>query len=691
MNTYPTDKIRNVLLFGHQGTGKTSLAEALLFTSGAINRMGTIEDGNTVSDFEPEETKKQISVSLALAPVEWQDHKINLLDGPGYLDFVAEVTAALRVADLAIMVISAVDGVQVGHQIVWDEARKQGVPRAVFVNKLDRERASFARTLDELSTNLGTGFAPVQLPLGEEDSFEGVIDVLGRKAYRYADGKGTAEGIPDEVSAAAEDMHTKIVESVAESDDALLEKYLDSGDLEATEVTRGLAKGLSEGSVFPVLAGAATKVIGVDRLAEFIITEGPSPVDRGTWAGTKPGAEDEIERKPSTSDPLSAFVFKTVTDPYVGQISLFRVVSGTFKGDSKVHNATRGDDEKVAQLFTLRGKDQVNLGEVPAGDIAAVAKLANTHTGDTLADDSDPIAYPSVQAPDRVLAKAIVPKTKGDEDKLMTGLSKLEEEDPALSIERNAETHQTLLWGTGETHLEVTMERLLRKFGVEVEEVDLRIPYRETISRPGKGTGKHVKQSGGHGQYGVAMIEIEPLERGAGFEFDDKIFGGAIPSQFIPSVQKGVEQAMAQGVISGYQMVDVKVSLLDGKYHSVDSSDMAFQVAGRLAIQEAVRDAGVVLLEPIMDLEVMVPDAMLGDIMGDLNTKRGRIQGTESIGVRQLVKAQVPMAEVSRYAIDLRSMTGGQGTFRVEFSHYEQVPSHIADQIIAETAKEEEG
>ncbi len=688
MKTYSPEAIRNVGLFGHQGTGKTSLAEALVYLSGATTRMGRVEDGNTVCDFEPEEIKKGLSVSLALTPVEWHGHKINLIDVPGYADFIGEAQAALRVVDLAIFVLSAVEGVQVQHQIIWSMAGRLNVPRVVFINKLDRERASFSRTLAELSEKLGSGFAPVDLPIGEEHDFAGVVDVPSRKAYRY-DGSGSpGVGVETELSGSlaeeAERLHTQIEESVAESDDALLERYLDGGEITMDEVVHGLATGLLAGTVTPVLVGSATKLIGIDRLADSIVEEGPSPLARAAAQGVKPGTEERLQRAPSPDAPMSAFVFKTVSDPYVGRISIFRVFSGHLRPDSTIYNATQGTDERVGQIFALRGKTQVPMTEVVAGDIAAVAKLAHTHSGDTIADKAAPILYPPLDAPERALAKAIAPKTKGDEDKLMTGLARLQEEDPALSVERNAETHQTLLWGTGEAHLEVTLERLHRKFGVDVAEIPLRIAYRETVHGKAHAMGRHVKQTGGHGQYAIAHVEVEPTERGAGFEFVDKIVGGVVPNQFIPSVQKGVEKQLTEGVIAGYPVVDVRVTLFDGKFHPVDSSDIAFQLAGGHGFKEAAQAAGVVLLEPIMDLEVVVPDAYLGDIMGDLNSKRGRIQGTEAVGGHQIVRAKVPMAEVARYAIDLRSMTGGQGTFRMEPSHYEEVPSHLAEKIVAE-------
>lgn len=687
MKTYAPEKIRNIVLLGHQGSGKTTLAEALLYVSGTITRMGTINEGSTVCDFEPEEVKKTLSVSLAMAPFEWKGHKVNLLDAPGYADFIGEAQAALRVADAAVLVVSAVDGLQVQHEALWRLAKAADVPRIVFINKLDRERADFHAVLNQLSDRLGSGFAPVDLPLGEEHEFHGIVEVLTEKAYRYdADGKVAAEeDMSPDLQAEVKQLHTRIVESVAESDDDLLERYLGGEELTPDEITKGLHKGVCEGTIFPVLVGSATKLIGLDRLIDDFVEAAPSPLEHGSVTGTRPGKDEVIELNVSPEGPVSIFVFKTVSDPYVGRISLFKVMSGKLHPDSTLHNFSTDTDERLAHLVALRGKSQEPLSEVVAGDIAAVAKLAHTHSGDTLSDKSNPIAYERLQAPDRVFAIAIAPKTKGDDDRLMTALSRIQEEDPALAVERNAETHQTLLLGTGDTHLDITLERLSRKYGVEVEEIPLRIAYRETIMGPGKAIGRHVKQSGGHGQYAVCNLEIEPTERGSGFEYVNKIFGGSVPSQFIPSVAKGVEKTMTEGAVAGYPVVDIRVTLVDGKFHAVDSSDMAFQIAGSIGFREAVADAGVALLEPVMDLEVMVPESHLGDIMGDLNSKRGRIQGTEAVGGhRQLVKAKAPMAEIARYAIDLRSMTGGKGTFRSTFSHYEQVPPHLADKVIAE-------
>lgn len=691
MRTYAPEKIRNVVLLGHQGSGKTTLAEALLYMSGAINRMGSITEGTTTCDFEPEETKKTLSISLAMAPFEWKGHKVNLLDAPGYADFIGEAQAALRVADAAVLVVSAVDGVQVQHESLWRLAKSAGIPRIVFINKLDRERADFHAVLNQLSDRLGPGFAPVDLPLGEEGDFHGIVEVLTEKAYRYdAAGKVSAEqDMPPQLQAEVSRLHTRIVESVVESDDDLLERYLAGEELTQQQIAAGLHKGVCESRIFPVLVGSATRLIGLDRLADDIVEAAPSPVERGVVQGTRPDTDSAIERKVSPDEPVSIFVFKTVSDPYVGRISLFKVISGKLRPDSSLHNVSAGSDERLAHLFALRGKTQEPLSEVVAGDIAAVAKLAHTHSGDTLAEKANPICYDRLSPPDRVYAIAIAPRTKGDDDRLMTALNRIQEEDPALMVERKAETHQTLLWGTGDTHLDVTLERLSRKYGVEVEQVALRIPYRETVTGPGKAIGRHVKQSGGHGQYAVCNLEIEPLGRGEGFEYVNKIFGGSVPSQFIPSVEKGVNKTMSDGAVAGYPVVDIRVTLVDGKFHAVDSSDMAFQIAGSIGFREAVANAGVALLEPVMDVEVLVPESYLGDIMGDLNSKRGRIQGTEAVaGGRQLVKAKAPMAEITRYAIDLRSMTGGQGTFSSTFSHYEQVPAHLADRIIAEARLE---
>jgi elongation factor G len=689
MKTYDAPHIRNVLLVGHGGAGKTTLLEAMMFTSGAITRMGTVEDGNTVSDFEPEETKKGISVSLAMAPVDWGDVKVNVLDAPGYADFIGDVRSAIRAVDAVLLVVSAVDGVEVQTEVAWELAVEAGLPRAIVINKLDRERASFERTLDQLVQSFGTQVAPMELPLGEEHEFEGTADLLTRKAYRGGP-KATEGEWPDDISGKADPYREKLMEAVAESDDALIEKYLEEGELSEDEILHGVKNGFAEARIAPVFVAAAAKPIGVDRLLQFIADEFPSPADRGEITVVSRSG-DAQRRSCDPNQPLAALVFKTISDPYVGHITLFRVFSGRMRPDSAVHNATKATEERIGQLFTLRGKEHDTVSEVPAGDIGAVAKLSHTATGDTFSTKDEPVHVPPAEMPQPLLAFAIAPKTKGDEDKLSTALSRLREEDPTLRVERSDETHETVMYGMGEAHLDVQIERMKRKFGVEVSTAPAKIAYRETIKKPGKAMGRHVKQTGGHGQYAICTIEIEPLPRGDGFEFVDKIFGGAIPNQFIPSVEKGVVRAMSDGALSGNPMVDIRCTLLDGKFHPVDSSDMAFQIAGALALKEAAQAAGVALLEPIVETEIVVPDDYTGDIMGDLNSRRAKIQGMESAGAgKQRVRALVPQAEVARYAIDLRSLTGGRGAFSMRFSHYEEVPAHLAGRIIADTQKAKE-
>ena len=691
MKTYDASDIRNVLLVGHGGSGKTTLLEAMLFTAGATTRMGRVEDGNTASDFEPEEVKKGISVSLAMAPIEWNGAKINVLDAPGYADFAGDVRSAIQAVDAVLLVVSAVDGVEVQTEVAWELAVEAGLPRAILINKLDRERASFQRTLDQLVRSFGTQVAPLELPLGEEHDFNGVADLLLQKAYRYDTGAMATEGEwPDDIHAKADPYREKLVEAVAESDDTLIEKYLEEGGLAEDEVLHGVKKGFAEARIAPVLCAAAGRPIGVDRVLQFIADEFPSPLDRGAITVTTKSGESK-ERACDPNQPLTAYVFKTVSDPYVGHITMFRVFSGKVRPDSPVFNATKGTEERIGQLFALRGKEHESVPEIAAGDIGAVAKLGHTTTGDTFSTKDDAVTIPPVPMPEPLLAFAIAPKTKGDEDKLSTALARLREEDPTLRVERSDETHETVMYGMGEAHLDVMMERMKRKFGVEVTAQPAKIAYRETLKKPAKALGRHVKQSGGHGQYAICNIEVEPLPRGEGFEFVDKIFGGSIPHQFIASVEKGVAKTMQQGVMSGNPMVDIRCTLVDGKFHSVDSSDMAFQIAGSLALKEAAEAAGVVLLEPIVELEVVIPESHTGDIMGDLNSKRAKIAGVEAAGAgKQRVKAMVPQAEVARYSIDLRSMTGGRGAFSLRFSHYEEVPSHLAEKIIAEAQKARE-
>jgi elongation factor G len=683
LKSYDAKDIRNVLLVGHGGAGKTTLLEAMLFTSGAITRMGTVEDATTVSDHDPDEQRKGISVSLSMAPVEWEGVKINVLDAPGYADFVADLRSAIRAVDAVIVVVSAVDGVEVQTEAAWELAVEQGLPRAIFVNKLDRDRADFQATLDQLVSAFGTQVAPFELPIGAEHGFRGVADLLHEKADLYPSGPRAEESDwPDEIHAVADPAREKLIEAVAESDDALIEEYLEEGTLPEEHIVSGAKDGFTRARLAPVFVGSAAGAIGIDRLLDFIVEEFPSPVDRGpVEAASKDGSVKELDCDPNA--PTAAFVFKTLSDPFVGHITMFRVFSGRVRPDGTLFNATQATEERVGQLFALQGKDHDPLTEVVAGDIGAVAKLTHTHTGDTISTKGDPVQLAPIVLPEPLLAFAIEPRTKGDEDKLSTGLARLREEDPSFRVTRSDETHETVMYGMGEAHLEVMAERLKRKFGVEVLTHPAKIAYRETLRGRAKVTGRHVKQSGGHGQYAVCTIEVEPTARGEGFVYEDRIVGGSIPSQFIPSIEKGIVKTMAEGTVSGNPMVDIKVTLVDGKFHTVDSSDMAFQIAGSLALKEAAEQAGVAILEPVVQLEVIVPEAFTGDVMGDLNAKRGKIAGMEQAGGgKQVIRAAVPQAEVARYVIDLRSMTGGRGAFSMTFDHYEEMPHNLAQKVI---------
>jgi elongation factor G len=676
LKNHPPAKIRNVALVGHGGAGKTTLTEALLHRAGVIGRPGRVEDGSTVTDFEAEEHKRGLTVGVGLAPFEWEDHKINVLDCPGYADFAPEALAALRVADLAVFVVSAVEGVEVQTEVMWRAAADLQLPRLIFVNKLDRERASFERTLEQLQGTFGAGIAPLELPIGEEAGFEGVADLLSDTAITYDGGKPTRGPIPDDMATREHSVHDSLVEGIVVADDDLMERYLEGDIPSVEELEKTLAHGVASGQVFPVLCGSATKEVAIDRLATFICEIGPSPLDRPARAVHAGDSSTEVSPDPD-GQPLG-WVWKTLVDRHVGKISLFKVLSGSIKPDDVLVNSRTHTDERLHGLFTLRGKEQIPCDSLSVGDIGAVAKLADLLTGDTLAPKGTPVAVPPVEVPEPALQIGIRPKSKGDEDKLMTALHRLQDEDPVLVVRRDDETHQTLLGGAGETHLAIVTERLARKFGVEVETEPVVVPYRETITGNSEAEGKHKKQSGGHGQFGVADIRMQPLERGGGFEFIDQIVGGAIPRQFIPAVQKGIEEAMAAGGVHGWPVVDVSVTLYDGKYHSVDSSEMSFKMAGSLAFREAMDKAQPILLEPISKLDVIVPPAYQGDVMGDLNSRRGRVQGTETDEKGEsVVTALVPTSEILRYAIDLRSMTGGRGRFHAEHDHYDALPQHL--------------
>lgn len=678
--SHPSEKIRNVALVGHGGAGKTTLAEALLHRSGTIDRLGRVEDGTTVTDHDPEEQRRGLSMSLAVAPFEWRGHKVNLVDTPGYADFLGEVLTALRVVDLAVFVVSAVDGVEVQTEVIWREAARLGVPRMVFVNKLDRERADFEAVLEQLRERLGAGVAPLELPIGREADFRGIADLLTDTAHIYEGGVPHTEPIPDEMEALERQVHDNLVEGIVVAEDDLLERYLEGEVPTVEELERALRVGIEDATVFPVVCGSATAEVGIDRLADLLVEIGPPPGDRPTRVRAG-DTEVEVPADPG-GDPL-VFVFKTIVDPYVGQVSLLKVLSGTLRADDHLVNTRSGVEERLHGLFVVRGKDHEPVDALAAGDIGGVAKLVDTGTGDALAPRDKPVTVPPIELPPPVLATAIVARTQADEDKLGAALHRLRDDDPSIVVERDDETGQTILRGTGEMHLATAIEKLERRLGVAVDTEPVRVRYRETITAKTSAEGKHKKQSGGHGQFAVVSIEVEPLERGGGFEFVDRIVGGAISRSYIPAVAKGIEETMARGGVNGYPVVDVRVTLVDGKEHSVDSSEMAFRTAGRIAFRQAMAEAGPVVLEPISRVEVTVPTDLLGDVMGDLNARRGRVLGTEAgeLEGEQVVSALVPERELLRYAIDLRSMTAGRGRFEARHEHYDVLPAHLVDEI----------
>ncbi len=690
MKKFSTPNIRNVVLVGHGGTGKTSLNEAMLFTLGAITRLGKIEDGSTVSDYDPDEIKRKISINVSLSYGEYKNCKINMIDTPGYADFIGEVISSLRVAENALLVIDAVSGVEVQAEKAWGYASDYGLSPLVFVNKMDKENADFFEALTGAVESFGNSVIPVQLPVGKESTFQGVIDLIKMKACFTKGGKVIEEDIPADLLAQAEEYREKLIEKIAESDDRLLEKYLEGEELKPEELISGLRVGIKSKNLVPVLCGSATKNAGIQSLMEVIVDYLPSPADEKEIKGISSQTNEEITRTPDENDTFSAFVFKTMTDPYVGRLNYVRVYSGNLKADSVVYNAVKRKKEKIGHIFYLRGKIQEETKEVPAGDIAVIPKLAETETNDALCDEAKPIVFESVKFPEPLISVAVEPKTKGDEEKISTSLAKLAEEDVTLKVYRNPETKQTVVSGIGDVHLEVLMDRLKRKFGVETQLSAPKIPFRETIRRSAKAQGKYKKQTGGRGQYGDCWLEIEPMEKGKGFEFVDKIFGGAIPKGFIPAVEKGVREAIEAGVVAGYPVVDVRVKVYDGSYHPVDSSEMAFKIAGSMAFKSAMAQADPIILEPIMNVEVVVPEMYMGDVIGDLSGKRGKILGMEARGKNQVVKALAPLAEMSRYATELRSITHGRGSYSLEFTSYEEVPADISKKIIEESKKEKE-
>jgi elongation factor G len=685
MKAYRPEQIRNVGLFSHGGAGKTTLAEAMLLNSGAINRLGRVEDGTTVSDYEPEEAKRHISVNLSLVPVEWKDTKINLVDCPGTLDFAGEVRQALRAVDAAIVLVDAVAGVEVGTELIWKQLDALNLPRLVLVNKIDRENADFTRTVDQLRARFGKGVVPAQLPIGTQDRFDGVADLVRVRAFR---GQPPALGeIPDDLRAPFDQAREQLVEAIAETDDELISKYLEGEELAEAEVMAALHRAVADAKLFPVLVAAGGANKGVTVVMDAVVELLPSLVERGAVKAKDPSGK-ETHVKAEADGPLAAFVFKTTADPFVGKLTYFRVFSGTIKSDSHVWNATKDHEERLGQLFVVRGKTQEPINQLVAGDIGAVAKLQDTGTGDTLCTRERQVAFPPIEVPTPVFSVAIEPKSKADLDKLGTALHRVVEEDPTLHVRRDAATNETVMSGLGEQHIDVTLERMKRKFGVDVQLHEPRVPYRETIQRKAHAEYKHKKQTGGHGQYGHVVIELEPTERGQGFEFGERVVGGAVPKNYIPAVEKGIRETLPEGVLAGYPVVDVRVTLTDGSYHPVDSSEMAFKLASSQAFRQGFQDASPVLLEPIMNMTIVVPEQYVGDVMSDLNGKRARVQGMEPEGGMTTIRAQAPLAEIQRYATDLRSITQGRGTYSIEFSHYEEVPAHIAQQVIAESKKQ---
>ncbi len=672
--------IRNIALVGHSGAGKTTLAEALLFASGAIAKQGKVDDGSTVCDFEPEEIGHHMSMSLSLAPCVSGGVKLNVIDTPGYADFFGEVRAACSVVDSMVVVVSAVEGIEAQTEAAWSLAAEMGLPRFVFINKLDREQASFDRTRGQLVERFGAGIAPLELPIGGDAGIRGIADLLTDTALFY-DGWHSRPGpIPDDLAATEHDVREQLVEGIVVGDDDLMERYLDGDIPSSAELENVLAGGVSQGVVFPVVCGSATTGVGIDRLASLLAEVGPSPLSRPP---VEMRAGDSLQSV--TCDPAGpplAQVFKTMSDPYVGKLSLLRIRSGTIRPDTVLTNSRTHVDERLHLLQLVRGKQAEPVDGALAGDIVAVPKLSDVTTGDTLAPKGTPVVVAPPLLEPAVFSIALRPVSKGDEDKLMTGLHRLQEEDPALVVERVDETHQTVLRGTGETHLAVTRERLARKFGVEVVTEEVRIPFRESITTGAEAEGKYKKQTGGHGQFGVVSIRVEPLERGEGFRFVDRVVGGAIPRQYIPAVEKGIIEAMERGGPHGYPVVDVEVTCVDGKHHPVDSSEMSFKMAGSLAFKDALARAGPVLLEPISLLEVTVPANLQGNVLGDLTSRRGRVHGTETMeaGV-QKISALVPAAELQRYAVDLRSLTGGRGRLRAQHDHYDVAPPHLTESV----------
>jgi elongation factor G len=685
-------RIRNVGFVGHGGVGKTSLVEALLFRTGMTTRLGKVDDGTATTDFDPEEVKRSISINIGVAHCDYRDHRFHLVDMPGYGDFVAEAGPGLRVVEGAIIVVDAVAGVEVQTEKVSRYAQEYNLPRLVFVNRMDRERADFDRAIESVQRRLKGRFVPLHVPIGQESAFRGLVDVLKHRGFVLgaAPGKVDEIDVPAELADTVRDAREKLVEAVAETDDDLLARYLEEGTLDDAEVVKALRAAIAAGKLVPVICGSATKAIGMRSLLDLVIDSFPSPADRAAIEGVDPRSKEAVTRAPSTKEPFTALVFKTLTDPHVGKLTLFRVFAGSLGGNAQVYNPAREARERVGQVALLQGKEQKGVETLGAGEIGVVLKLRETLTGDTLSAENAPIVLPRIEFPEPAISFALQPKAKGDEDKISNALARLAEEDPTLRYHYDPETKQLLISGVGQLHIEVTLERMKRKFNAEVVLLPPRIPYKETVKGRAQVQGRHKKQTGGRGQFGDCWVEIEPLPRGGRFEFVDKIFGGAIPRNFIPSVEKGVRARLERGVLAGYQVVDVRVTLYDGSYHSVDSSDIAFQLAGQIAAEKAVLEARPCLLEPVMDVEVTAPSNIAGDVIGDLNSRRGKIAGMEPGDEMTVVRAQVPMADMLNYEPHLRSMSGGRGSYAMTFSHYEELPAALAEKVVAEAKREKE-
>jgi len=680
------DKVRNVGILGQGGSGKTSLGEAMLFAAGATPRLGRVQDGTSVFDHEPEETKHYVSISTAFHSLNWTKHPMTLVDTPGYTAFLADSINCMRAFDSAVFVLNPMVGLRVESERLWNRANEEGISRLLFVNKMDHEPANVEERINGLLEALGIKGVYLQLPIGAEAEFKGVVDLLAMKAYLYDgdSGKCAEAEIPADLKDAAAKMHLELLETVSETDDALLEKYLDGQEPSAEELKRALRNATLGCKLFPILFGSSTRLIGIDRLLDAVVDYAPSPVDAGEKEGKNPLTGEAEKRKPDPSAPFSAYVFKTISDPFAGKLSVMRIMSGTLASDGGCYNADKQNKEKIAHMFRLEGKKQEAVKDVSVGDIVAAAKLKDVTTGDTLCDEKAPIQYEGPPRFAPVISFALEPKSKADEEKVPQGLHRMMEEDLTIEVHRDEETRDFILSGMGQQHIEIIVEKLKRKYGADVVLKAPKVPYKETIRAKASAQGRLKKQTGGRGQFGDTWLRIEPLAHGAGFEFVDEIVGGAIPRNYIPAVEKGIREAMAGGYLAGYPMVDVRVTLYDGSYHDVDSSDMAFKIAGSLGFKNAVEKAKPVLLEPIMNMDVTVPDECMGDVIGDLNSRRGKVLGMDSKGHSQIIKARVPMAEVLKYAPDLRALTSGRGEFHMEFSHYEELPGHLSEKVIKE-------